>query len=60
MPCSATARSWLILPAQLLSTLGQTRANNSVNKPNSPLPALALQAIEQFNRGEFWEQHETV
>ncbi len=24
-----------------------------------PLPALALQAIEQFNRGEFWEQHET-
>jgi predicted metal-dependent hydrolase/CheY-like chemotaxis protein len=24
-----------------------------------PLPALALQAIAQFNRGEFWEQHET-
>ncbi len=24
-----------------------------------PLPPLALRAIEQFNRGEFWEQHET-
>ncbi len=24
-----------------------------------PLPELAHQAIEQFNRGEFWEQHET-
>ncbi len=24
-----------------------------------PLPALARRAIEQFNRGEFWEQHET-
>ncbi|MDW8396256.1 MAG: DUF309 domain-containing protein [Anaerolineae bacterium] len=24
-----------------------------------PLPALARKAIEQFNRGEYWEQHET-
>ncbi len=24
-----------------------------------PLPELARRAIEQFNRGEFWEQHET-
>jgi uncharacterized protein len=24
-----------------------------------PLPTLALHAIEQFNAGEFWEQHET-
>jgi hypothetical protein len=30
-----------------------------LRQSKEPLPELAKKAIEQFNQGEFWEQHET-